>query len=77
MCLALPGKVLSVDGEWGQVDFGGVVRKVNVFLASAEPGDWVMVHAGFAIEKMDEEEAMETLQLWKEVMEHEETSYTV
>lgn len=73
MCLAIPGKVISVEGNQAEVDFGGVVRKVNVSLVESEPGEWVVVHAGFAIEKMDEEEARETLQLWQELLEHEAT----
>lgn len=71
MCLAVPGKVISVEGNQAEVDFGGVVRKVNVSLVESNPGEWVVVHAGFAIEKMDEEEAQETLQLWQELLEHE------
>ncbi|NMC34310.1 MAG: HypC/HybG/HupF family hydrogenase formation chaperone, partial [Veillonellaceae bacterium] len=54
MCLAVPGKVTSIDGNQADVDFGGVVRKVNVSLVEATVGEWVVVHAGFAIEKMDE-----------------------
>lgn len=73
MCLAIPGKVISVEGNQAEVDFGGVVRKVNVSLVESNPGEWVVVHAGFAIEKMDEEEARETLQLWQELLEHEAT----
>ncbi len=44
---------------------------MNVSLVESAPGDWVVVHAGFAIEKVDEEEAQETLKLWQEVLEHE------
>mgnify|MGYP005835057461 CR=1 FL=1 len=72
MCLAVPGKVVKVEGHQAEVDFGGVLRQVNVSLVEATPGEWVVVHAGFAIEKMDEEEAQETLQLWKEMLDQEE-----
>jgi hydrogenase expression/formation protein HypC len=72
MCLAVPGKVTSIDGNQADVDFGGVVRKVNVSLVEAIVGEWVVVHAGFAIEKMDEEEAKETLELWNELLDQEE-----
>jgi hydrogenase expression/formation protein HypC len=72
MCLAVPGQVVSVDGHQADVDFGGVVRKVNVSLVDAMVGEWVVVHAGFAIEKMDEEEARETLKLWSEMLDLEE-----
>ncbi len=72
MCLAVPGQVISVEGSQANVDFGGVLRKVNVSLVDAKVGEWVVVHAGFAIEKMDEEEARETLKLWGEMLDQEE-----
>ena len=72
MCLAIPGQVASVEGSQAEVDFGGVIRKVNVSLVDAKVGEWVVVHAGFAIEKMDEEEARETLRLWSELLDQEE-----
>lgn len=72
MCLAVPGQVTSVEGNQANVDFGGVLRKVNVSLVDAKVGEWVVVHAGFAIEKMDEEEARETLKLWGEILDQEE-----
>ena len=50
MCLAVPGKIINIEGNQAEVDFGGVVRKVNVSLVESAPGDWVVVHAGFAIE---------------------------
>jgi hydrogenase expression/formation protein HypC len=72
MCLAVPGQVVSVEGTQANIDFGGVLRKVNVSLVDAKVGEWVVVHAGFAIEKMDEEEARETLKLWGEMLDQEE-----
>lgn len=72
MCLAVPGKVVKVEGNQAEVDFGGVLRKVNISLVESTPGDWVVVHAGFAIEKMDEKEARETLKLWQELLDQEE-----
>ncbi|MBC7107928.1 MAG: HypC/HybG/HupF family hydrogenase formation chaperone [Methanomassiliicoccales archaeon] len=68
MCLAIPGKIVFVEGNLADVDFGGVLRKVNVSLVDAKIGDWVMVHAGFAIQTIDEEEAKETLRLWEELL---------
>ncbi len=74
MCLAVPGQVVSVEGNQANVDFGGVLRKVNVSLVEAKVGEWVVVHAGFAIEKMDEEEARETLEMWAEMLDQEENT---
>lgn len=69
MCLAIPARVISVHGEKAQVDFGeGVLRDVNVTLVDAKVGEYVLVHAGYAIQKMDEAEAKETLALWNEIL---------
>ncbi len=74
MCLAIPGKVVSVEGKDAEVDFGGVLRRVNISLVEVKPGDWVVVHAGFAIETMDEDEAKETLSMWQELLEQEQVT---
>jgi len=72
MCLAIPAKVVSVEGDEAQVDFGeGVLRDVNVTLVEAKVGEYVLVHAGYAIQVLSEEEAVETLRLWNEVLEAE------
>jgi hydrogenase expression/formation protein HypC len=72
MCLAIPAKVMSVEGHEARVDFGeGVLRDVNVTLVDAKVGDYVLVHAGYAIQVLSEEEALETLRLWNEVLEAE------
>jgi len=72
MCLAIPAKVLSIKDSVAQVDFGsGVSREVNVALVEAREGDYVLVHAGYAIQVLDEEEAQETLRLWSEILETE------
>jgi hydrogenase expression/formation protein HypC len=69
MCLAIPAKVISVRREMAHVDFGeGVLREVNVTLVKAKVGDYVLVHAGYAIQVIEEKEALETLQLWNEVL---------
>jgi hydrogenase expression/formation protein HypC len=69
MCLAIPARVMSVKGEKAQVDFGeGVLRDVNVTLVDAKIGEYVLVHAGYAIQKMDEKDAKETLALWNEIL---------
>ncbi len=75
MCLAIPGKVIAINGETGDIDFGGVVKHTNLSMVDANVGDWVVIHAGFAIEVMDEEDAQETIRLWNEVLDHDEVSY--
>jgi len=73
MCLAVPGKIVRIEGDTGEIDFGGVIRKANVSMVEARIGDWAIVHAGFAIEIMDEEEAKATLDLWNEVLDKDTT----
>ena len=69
MCLAIPARVISVKDEKAQVDFGeGVLRDVNVTLVEVKIGEYVLVHAGYAIQKMDEKDAKETLALWNEIL---------
>jgi hydrogenase expression/formation protein HypC len=68
MCLAVPGKILSVEGKDADVDFGGVTRKVNVSLVKADVGEYVIIHAGFAIQVVDREEAEETIKIWEEML---------
>ena len=72
MCLAIPAKVVNVKEDKAKVDFGeGVLREVNVALVKARVGDYVLVHAGYAIQVLDEKEALETLELWNEILEAE------
>ncbi len=60
---------MSLQGEKAQVDFGqGVLRDVNVSLVEAKLGDYVLVHAGYAIQVLEEKEALETLSLWNDVL---------
>lgn len=75
MCLAIPGKVIAINGDTGDIDFGGVTKQTNLSMVEAKVGDWVVIHAGFAIEVMDEEDAKETIRLWNEVLDHDEVSY--
>ncbi|MBD3348469.1 MAG: HypC/HybG/HupF family hydrogenase formation chaperone [Candidatus Eisenbacteria bacterium] len=68
MCLAIPGRITEVEGATGLVDFGGVTRETSLTLVpNAAPGDYVLVHAGFAIEILSEEEAEETLSLFRDL----------
>jgi hydrogenase expression/formation protein HypC len=70
MCLAIPARVMSVEDTKANVDFGqGVVRDVNITLVEAKVGDYVLVHAGYAIQVIEEKEALETISLWNEILE--------
>lgn len=72
MCLGIPGKVVEVyqahDMQMGKIDFGGVVKDVCLeFVPEVGVGDYAIVHVGFAITKIDEASAMETLALFEEI----------
>lgn len=70
MCLAIPGKILDIKGRTARVDFGkGVTREVDITLVDVEEGQYVLVHTGYAIKVMDEEEAKASLDIWKEIMD--------
>lgn len=69
MCVAVPGKVVEIKGTTGKVDFGGNLLEVNLGLVDAEVGDYVLVHAGCALEVVDEEQANELLKLFQELQE--------
>lgn len=74
MCLAIPGKIIEIDtkNEHATIEYGeGTVRKANVTLVNAKIGDYVLVHAGFAIEVLDEKDAKETLKLFREMLSME------
>jgi hydrogenase expression/formation protein HypC len=67
MCLAIPMKVLKIDGDRAVVSSGGIQRTIGInFLKNPKIGDYVIVHAGFAIEKLDTVKAEETLKLLQE-----------
>lgn len=68
MCLAVPAKVIRIDGDVAEVDFGGVVRKANVSLVDTEVGEYVIIHAGYAIQTLDRREAEETLEMFQEIL---------
>jgi len=70
MCLAVPGKIISIDeNSVADVDFGGVNRPVNVSLVDVGVGEYVIVHAGYAIQVLSEEEALESLNMFREMLE--------
>jgi hydrogenase expression/formation protein HypC len=73
MCLAVPAKIMKIDGEVAEVDFGeGILREVNIALVEPRVGEYVLVHAGYAITVIDKEEAEETLRLWGEILRMQE-----
>jgi hydrogenase expression/formation protein HypC len=75
VCLAIPGKIIEIDEnkEYATVDYGdGTKRKANISLVSVKIGDYILVHAGFAIEVLNEKEANETLDLFREILSSEE-----
>jgi hydrogenase expression/formation protein HypC len=74
MCLAVPGKIVSIAGEdisrQARVDFGGVIKEVNLaYVPEAKEGEYVLVHVGFAISVVDEEEAGKVFGYLKEMGE--------
>ena len=70
MCLAIPAKVLEINGDVAKVDFGqGVAREVNVMLVKAKEGDYILVHAGYAIQTLNQEAAKESLRYWREILD--------
>jgi hydrogenase expression/formation protein HypC len=67
MCVAYPGKVISVEGDAAKVDFGGNITDVNLKLVTAETGDYVLVHAGYATVKLNEKDAEGILEAFNEL----------
>ena len=68
MCLAVPGKILEIDGDTARVDFGWITREANITLVpEAAVDSFVLIHAGFAIQVLNEAEAEETLGLFREL----------
>lgn len=73
MCLAIPSEIIEIKEKMATIDLGGVRREVSLLLLPEEAsvGDYVLVHAGFAIHKIDKEAAEETLKLLEEIAEKE------
>ena len=70
MCLAVPALLHSVAGSSAKADFGGVSREISIVLVpEAKDGDYVLIHAGFAIALIEKKEAEETLRVFKEIYE--------
>ena len=69
MCLGIPGRIIETDGLTATVDVGGSRKQASLMLLEgARLGDYVIVHAGFAIEKVDEEESLKTLEMIDELI---------
>ena len=73
MCLGIPGEVIALDADGGDlatVDVSGVRRKINIGLIADEPlapGDWILIHVGFALAKIDEKEAADALEFLESI----------
>jgi hydrogenase expression/formation protein HypC len=70
MCLAVPGRILEIEGTLARVDFGhGTVRDVDVSLVDVGVGKYILVHTGYAIQVLDENEAKASLDLWRDILD--------
>lgn len=70
MCLGIPGKVIEIEKNMAKVDVGGMIRDISLDLCpDVSVGEYVLIHTGFAIHKVDEAEAQETLKLLNELAE--------
>ena len=70
MCLGIPGRVIEIERNVAKVDVGGLLREISIELCpEVSVGEYVLIHTGFAIEKVDEKEAEETLELLKKMAE--------
>lgn len=78
MCLAVPSKIVEIDGYTATVDVMGLKKKISVMLLPEEPkiGDYVLVHAGFAINKIETTEAEQALKLYEEIIKDMEAENT-
>lgn len=73
MCLAVPAKVISINQSTARIDMQGNRSEVDISMVpEVKPGDYVIVHAGLAIQRYDEEEALATLKLFDELARHQE-----
>jgi len=68
MCLSIPAKILSIDGDMANTSVGGTIVRTSLqLLDEVDVGDYVLVHTGFALQKISEEEALETIRIIKEL----------
>jgi hydrogenase expression/formation protein HypC len=70
MCLAIPALIKSINGKEAEAEIGGISRRISLWLTpEAKVGDYVLIHTGYAINVVDQEEALETLRLLEELSE--------
>ena len=70
MCLAIPALITSIEDKEAEVEIGGISRRISLYLTpEAKVGDYVLVHTGYAINVLDQEEAKETLEILREIAE--------
>ena len=73
MCLAVPARITSIEGKEAEAEIGGIGRRISLWLTpEAKVGDYVLVHTGYAINVLDQEQAEETLSLLREIAQSEE-----
>jgi len=71
MCVAVPGEVVKIDGQWAECRLGGTIIRARCDLVpDLRVGDYAIIHAGFVIQRLDEAEARETLSLLDQIAEH-------
>ena len=74
MCIAIPAQVVEIEGEKGVVNLGGVNKEINFsFTPEVKEGDWVLMHTGFALNIISEDDAQETLKIFEEMSNYEPT----
>ncbi len=75
MCLSIPARIISIDGNMAQVSAGGAVFSAGLhMLENPRPGEYILLHAGFAIQRISEEEARDTIRLLNEIAGSEKNS---
>lgn len=78
MCLGIPMQIVDIDGFVARCEARGVERDVNLFMLqdqTLQPGDYVMVHVGYAIQRIEEQDARSTWELFDEILEHEQSDH--
>lgn len=69
MCYAIPAKIIKIEGDTAVADYGGIKKKINISLLNISLGDYVLVHAGFAIEKISQKSAEDILQKYLQLVD--------